>query len=239
MISAIMVFMRYTNFCKISNEKKGQLLYGPGGKLLSFTIAPWSSSWSRWAARRSTIARGKSTWVRTITFLAQNTMQKYKQNTIKNKAQTQFQVTFQQKGNCAIARNTRCKLWQIWKRCKHKRTVCTQQTTQKVPMCVDNSGHFHTTNQQSTCMQDSWESVSSTTPPLCLLAMWECRARRLAVGRIESVPRLYPKCTLSTRWKSVCTGYIQNVPYTQSEKVKSVTRLFPKCTTRVGRVWNS
>ena len=106
-------------------------------------------------------------------------------------------------------------------------------------MCVDNSGHFHTTNQQSTCMQDSWESVSSTTPPLCLLAMWECRARRLAVGRIESVPRLYPKCTLSTRWKSVCTGCIQNVPYTQSEKVKSVPRLFPKCTTRVGRVWNS
>lgn len=129
-------FMRCKKFCKISNEKKGQLLYGPGGKLLSFTIAPWSSSWSRWAARRSTIARGKSTWVRTITFLAQNTMQKYKQNTIKNKAQTQFQVTLQQKRNCVIARNTRCKLWQIWKQCKHKtHSVHTANYTKGPNVC--------------------------------------------------------------------------------------------------------
>ena len=107
-------------------------------------------------------------------------------------------------------------------------------------MCVDNSGHFHTTNQQSTCMQDSWESVSSTTPPLCLLAMWECRARRLAVGRIESVPRLYPKCTLSIRWKSQECAQAASKMYPILKVKKS--RVYPGCFLNVprgGRVWNS
>ena len=140
-------------------------------------------------------------------------------NTIKIKAQTQFQVTFQQKGNCtkySLQTLTNFKTVQaqdaLYAHSKlHKRPQCVLTIADTFTPPISNLHACKTAEKACPLLLHLYASW------LCENVVpddWQLEGLRVCLGCIQNVP-----CPLDEKAKSVPKMYPMN---TQSEKVKSV-----------------